>query len=752
MKRPACIVGCSLLLFLWLIFYLKPPEPFSDDSVSGMSVAISGIIDDKYHKNSSDYLIVSKAGTVSGIESEKKYKVIVKLKKQMESLGDHPAIGSRLIVSGKGMIFARARNPGNFDLAEYEMIRGVDFEIYDAEIVSFGKGSKTRFIDEGLCLIRERLSRTINELYGDEDAGIINAMLLGDRTGLSEEIRDRYRMSGMSHILCISALHITLLGMGFLKVVRKAGLGRISAYSMTFIMMIIYGRLTGSGVSTVRALITFALMMIADIAGRTPDLLSSMAVAGSGILIFKPLYAMDAGFILSFTAVCGIGLLNPVFKRLFLSKGTIADSIRTSISVTFFMLPVTLYFFYSVPVWSVLINLVVIPLLGVLLVSSVVSVTAGCLIMTLGRIIGFPARLILLFYRGITRLNELLPFSLITAGRPEIWQIVLYYFIVAVCILWIEKGYDAGRLKKLLATCDKGKRGLWEIRLTVLIGACLAVFILFIRIRPELSLTMIDTGQGDCHLIELKGGKTVMIDCGSSDVKETAKYRVIPYVNCRGHDRIDYAIVTHTDEDHINGFIEMLSKDVGSIEIGTLIMPDITDRDEGYTRLVKMAEDKGVAVRVVGTGDIFKVGNISFKCLNPKRGAVFSDANESSVCVLLSLKDSDFKALYTGDTEGEGEASMIRELSGMDYGKRLGLLKCAHHGSRFSTPEELLCMIRPVYTFISAGVNNQYGHPHEELIERLEDAGSRTYVTNICGAVRMDVEGDRIRVERFIEN
>ena len=752
MKRPACLVGCSLLLFLWLIFYLKPPEPFSDDSVSGKSIVISGILDDKYHKNSSDYLIVSKAGTVSGIESEKKHKVIVKLKENMESLGDHPAIGSRLLVSGKGMIFAMARNPGNFDFSEYEMIRGVDFEIYDAEIISFGRGSKIRLIDEGLCIIRERLSRTVNELYGEEDAGIINAMLLGDRTGLSEEIRDSYRMSGMSHILCISALHITLLGMGLLKVIRKAGAGRMLAYSVTFLVMSLYGRLTGSGVSTIRALITFALMMIADIVGRTPDLLSSMAVAGSGILIFKPLYAMDAGFILSFTAVCGIGLLNPALKRLFLYKGTIADSIRTSFSVTFFMLPVTLYFFYSVPVWSVLINLVVIPLLGVLLVSSVASVAVGSLIVAFGKIIGVPARLILLFYRGMTRLNELLPCSLITAGRPEIWQIAVYYLIVAVSIIWIEKGYDAKRLKKLLVTSDKGNIGLWRIRLTVFISACFAVFILFIRIRPGLSLTMIDTGQGDCHLIELKGGKTVMIDCGSSDVKETAKYRVIPYVNCRGHDRIDYAIVTHTDEDHINGYIEMLSKDAGSLDIGTLIMPDIADRDKAYIELTGMAEDKGVKVRVIGTGDVFKVSNVRFKCLNPKKGAVFSDANESSVCLLLSMEDSDFKALYTGDIEGIGEEAMIRELYETDYGSRIGLLKCPHHGSRFSTPEELLCMIRPVYTFISAGVNNQYGHPHEELMERLEYAGSRTYVTNICGAVRMDIEGERVRVERFIED
>ncbi len=752
MKRPACLVGCSLLLFLWLIFYLKPPKPFSDEAISGKSIVISGILDDKYHKNSSDYLIVSKAGIVSGMESEKKHKVIVKLKENKESLGDHPAIGARLIVSGKGMVFSRARNPGNFDFAEYEMARGIDFEIYDAKIVDQKPGVKLRLIDEGLCLMRERLSRTINEIYGEEDAGVINAMLLGDRTGLSEEIKDSYRKSGIFHLTAISGLHITLLSMGILKVIRKAGVRKIPAYSVTFVMMSMYGRLTGSGVSTIRAIITFALIMIADIVGRTPDLLSSMAVAGSGILIYKPLYAMDTGFILSFTAVCGIGLLEPALKRLFPSAGAIADSIRTSVSVTFFMLPVTLYFFYSVPTWSVLINLVVIPLLGALLISSLASVTAGCLMVTVGRIIGVPARLILLFYRSMTKLNEWLPCPLITAGRPKAWQIAGYYLIVSACILWTDKLYGVRRLKKIPESYDKSRTGLLKIRLTVLIGACLAIFVLFIRIRPELSLTMIDTGQGDCHLIELKDGKTVMIDCGSSDVKETAKYRVIPYVNCRGHDRIDYAIVTHTDDDHINGFIEMLSKNTESLTIGTLIMPDITDKDEGYMKLVKMAGDNGVTVRVAGTGDIFKVGSINFECLNPGKGEKFLDANESSVCLLLSLKDSDFKALYTGDIEGEGETSMIRELSDMDYGKRVSLLKCAHHGSRFSTPKELLYMVRPVYAYISAGVNNQYGHPHEELMERLEEAGSKIYVTNECGAVRMDVEGNRIRVERFIED
>ena len=734
MKRPACVVGCCLLVFLGLFFYLKPPQPVSLADISGKRIVISGIVDDKYQKKENTYLTVKEAGIISGMKSEKKYNVIVKLKEAEESLGEAPRIGSAVVVSGKGMEFPEARNPGNFDQARYQMIRGMDFEIYKAEVLEASGGHGVRYIDEGLCLLRERLADTADRLYEEDDAGTVRAMLLGDRTGLTEELSLGYRRAGMSHILCISSLHITLIGLGLLRLLRKTGMNKAGAYIIAFSMISIYGRFTGSGVSTVRALITFSLMMTADLLGRTTDLMSSMSVAAVVILLMHPLYALDAGFVLSFSAVCGIGMLGPPLKKLIPARGGFFGSLRTSLSVTLFMLPEVMYYFYQVSLFSVLINQAVIPLLGILLVFSLISVILGGLCMPLGVFTGFPVRIILASYRAVTFLNDHLPYSVITTGRPGLWQILLYYLILAVMVFFTDRR-EADRY----------------MRMGILFGTFIAVFILSVRIRPELSLTMIDVGQGDCHFLEAGGDKTMMIDCGSSDVDEVAKYRVVPYVLYRGYDALDYAVLTHSDEDHINGYIGMLEGgDKGGLRIRTLILPDIAARDEKYNELVRLAAESGVKIRKIKAGDRFTVGRVCLECLNPKAGISYPDINASSVCLKVSLQRSSFRALYTGDVQDEGER-ILMEMLGKDSSRgRYTLLKCAHHGSRYSTPEELLKLVKPAYTFISAGVDNAYSHPHRELIERLEDTGTRIYTTKDRGAVRMDIKGNNIRVENYV--
>ena len=119
MKRPACVVGCCLIFFLGLLFYFKMPEPYSDSSIEGRRISLYGTVDDKYSKNSSSYLIIKNAGIISGTDQKEKHKITVKLKESPGSLAGLPAIGSLIEVSGKGMLFSRARNPGNFDFARY---------------------------------------------------------------------------------------------------------------------------------------------------------------------------------------------------------------------------------------------------------------------------------------------------------------------------------------------------------------------------------------------------------------------------------------------------------------------------------------------------------------------------------------------------------------------------------------------------------------------------------------------------------
>ena len=180
------------------------------------------------------------------------------------------------------------------------------------------------------------------------------------------------------------------------------------------------------------------------------------------------------------------------------------------------------------------------------------------------------------------------------------------------------------------------------------------------------------------------------------------------------------------------------------IRIRSLILPDIGEYDENGRKLMETAVRKGVRVLKIHAGECMDVGGVELRCLNPAAGHAYADANETSVC--LDIRYGGFRALYTGDVEGAGEKEMMERLAE----GRCTLLKCAHHGSRNSTPAGFLKMIRPACTFISAGEDNRYGHPHKELMERLQDAGSRVYVTKELGAVRMSTDGKRIKTDHYV--
>jgi competence protein ComEC len=746
MKRPACVIGICLMLTLRMLFLIRPPDTGAYRDLDGRQLSASGTVDDKYEKNENIYLILKDSVIISGAvrtgdESGKTAnRIKVKLKEAYPSLSEAPAIGERVRISGKGMAFSEARNPGNFDQAEYELIYGVDFEIYGASVTEVGE--RRAGIREGMCLLKKRLSDTAEDIYGKERAQIIKAVVLGDKNDLSDEVKSAYRRAGMSHVLCISGLHISFVGMGLFRLLRKVGLRKGLAYALALAFTVSYGALTGMGVSVIRAVLMFGIVILAESVGRTPDLLSSVAAAGVIVMAVRPLYVLDTGFTLSFAAVSGIGVLNEVMEEIVPFRGRIWESLRSSLAVTIFMLPVSLYYFYQIPLMSVPVNMLIIPLVSVLLVSAVLSLITGAMVPGLGVLTAIPAKLVLMLYDKVTEVNDALPHTQITAGRPAVWQIAVCY------VGYIGLSLVIGRIRQRMAEYDAGRRIMHSLACMAILAGL--ILICTLRFHSPLEITMIDVGQGDCHFMIMPDGRNMMIDCGSSDITDVARYRVIPYLLSEGCDFIDYAVVTHTDEDHINGYVQMLSKEDGDeVRIGTLIMPDIKDRGEAYDRLVSLAEGKGVQVRKIHAGNMFETGGMRFDCLNPALGGVYTDANATSVCLDISYRD--FRALYTGDAEGEGEREMEKRLRESGVSGGYTLLKCAHHGSENSTSEDFLTLVRPQITFISAGVDNRYGHPHRELLQRVEQTRSRVYVTKDLGAVRIDTDGKRVRIKSFIK-
>ena len=694
----------------------NPPD-VPDNSV----ITVSGRLSDRQYKNDSFIIILENAAPEKG--DPDKTSVLIYLKDHHGTLEDLPPIGSRVTVKGKFSLFDESTNPGQFDMRRYYLIRGIDYRLFNGRILSYGK--KYDVLREKLFLFRCRLGAVYDKLLNGKDSGILKAMILGDRTALDPDIKELYQAAGIAHALSISGLHISILGYGLYKALRKIKIAPVAASVFCMLFISLYSLMAGAGTATVRAAIMFGTCMVSELVHRTYDLLSALALSLMTILFTDPLYIFDSGFMLSFGAVAGIALISPVLrKNLPFGEKKLMSGFIVSLSINLFTLPVVLFFFYEIPLYSLIINLLVVPCMGILVVSAVLTAFLGLFLTLPAMLPALVCHLILLLYERGCILCQSVPGAVLIAGRPETAVIVIYYTLLfLICIL------------------RKRKRNICFLPLLMLLP-----LMLFIHFPREMNYTMLDIGQGDCNIVSDRKMNTVMIDCGSSSEKEIARYRVLPYLKYMGVRKIDAVILTHTDNDHICGFQEILTiRNKGGVRIKQLILPEIDEPDDKYGKLISSAEDAGIKVSKISAGCGFRVGELDFRCLGPGKGFSASDPNEYSAVV--KMKYGSFSALFTGDIQGEGEKQMIKRLSERD---KVTVLKVSHHGSRNSTPEEFLENIRPDVSLISAGRNNSYAHPHKELLKRLENIHSEIFCTASGGAITVRSDGKATKIKQFI--
>lgn len=306
-KRPLTY-GC-LLLCIWIVIVHMTggqDELSPSDITDGTILELEGEIQSLEETPENQVFYLKNNSMVQGL-------VQVYLRKSETK--QEFQIGNRVRIRGKAALFRHATNPGQFDEAEYQTLRGIAFCVKNAEIL--GKDSHTAIVRESLRRLRECVRASLMRIAEEKDAGVVSAMLLGEKSGLAPELKKMYQKGGISHVLAISGLHISLLGMLLYNLLRKAGLSFGQAGIVGFLCMALYGVLTGAGVATVRAVLMFGVYLGAQYLGRTYDLLSGLAFAVICILIDNPRYLFYAGFQLSALAVLGLGTVYPKLKKCF---------------------------------------------------------------------------------------------------------------------------------------------------------------------------------------------------------------------------------------------------------------------------------------------------------------------------------------------------------------------------------------------------------------------------------------------------
>lgn len=679
--------------------------------------------------------------------------------------GKEPRLGSYVLVSGESACFSESRNPGGFDQEMYYRIQNIGFSMKNAEILE--EGNTYSKYHEGLYQLRRRMERVFEQTMSEKDASIMKAMILGNKAELDQESKQLYQRSGISHILAISGLHISLIGMGLYKLLRRMRMPAVLATVLAVIVMIMYGDMVGSSASAFRAIFMFAVKMGAEVLHRTYDMLTALAMAAVGILLEQPLYIYHAGFLLSFGAIVGLGCMLDVLrtdtKQMLINKriqkrseyiknlcwSKIRESLLGSGSIFLIQFPIMLSIYYEFPVYSFFLNLVIIPAmslvmglgLGCMLAGSVGegigsmlsgNVGLGTICEGITQILAFGCQMLLRIFEILCECSMALPGASWIVGEPSVWRVGAFY--AAVLLLFF--------VHKYCKYASKGKLCLpFSIKMMWIL---VAVVLLTQKMYSGLTITMLDVGQGDCIWIETETGHHYLIDGGSTSEDKLGEYTLVPFLKQTGTAVVDAVFLTHLDKDHTSGVLELLEAESG-IEIRKIVIAKAAIRDEVYEELVGLCRTQGVSLQYAKEGDVLSDGELSLEVLHPSVDYVTDSRNAYSL--VMKLEYDGFHALFTGDVEEDGELLVARQLSD-DW--KCHLYKVAHHGSRNSNSLELLEQIQPQLAIISCEEDNSYGHPHEETLARLESVGSKVMVTKDYGAIIVKV-GEDIEVRSWVK-
>lgn len=751
MRRPLCMAALVYTISVWILLQIMPWKPEAYPEWNKEKVWAEGTIVSKEFKTNEKgeirLLVSMKNAEVSSKKDGGKKLLLKRMllcrlgdgsRETAEGLDEELPIGSRILLRGTFRCFPAASNPGEFDAALYYRTMGYTAQLTGGAVTETGMDAK-RGVLYGMQIRKKALlyrvkryfSRVLETCFTGQSAEIMKAMLLGEKGGLDPELKDLYQGAGIVHILAISGLHILMIGMGVFRMAGRARLPIPAAALLSMAVIWLYGEMTGTGPSSARAIVMFLLRMLAKLFRRTYDLLTAVSIAGVLLLIEEPLFLQQSGFLFSFGAVLGIALLVPSYES-HLMKG---------LSVSLAALPVHLSSFGMFPIGSIALNLLVIPFMSTVMAGGLMTLMLGGICPPAGRVTGALSTAILILYEVLCKISGQIPGLQVILGASSLLQAAGYYAILIVIV-------SSGQIRKM-----PGKRRREGIRMALTI---LALFILLFRWQSGLETHAVDVGQGDGILIRADG-TDLWIDGGSTDRQDVAKYQLLPLLRHYGVRRLECCILTHEDEDHMNGLTELLQSagENGVPEIGALCLPSVLAEAKtgNYRKLEEIASKQGIPVRYLKKGDILENGKLRLLCLHPEENSSYAEPNARSTTLYLTYEA--FSCLLNGDLEGEGEEQMLRyageALPGtQDHPVNVTLLHIAHHGSKGATSEAFLRKFHPQYAYVSCGKDNSYGHPHAETLQRLKEAGvQQIYDTRYDGEIVFRTNGKNLRARTY---
>lgn len=667
--------------------------------------------------------------------------------------------GQRILFPARLRPFRNFKNPGHYDYERTMKLAGFACaaSVSDGRrIVSMGKGSLGFPLDQ-LEGARRPVRDLLMRRLAPEQAALFRALILGEKRGIGEELRERFNRAGLGHVLAVSGLHVALVAwftfslcMRALSLSYRLALAadiRRTAAALTCLPVMAYGCLTGLEVSCQRAMIMVMVFLFSIILGKEKETWSTLSLAALLVLAVEPAALFSISFHLSFSAVVGILWLGPSLQKVLTSPARregktvgyasrfyvyFADITAVTIAATIFLLPITCYYFQRFSLTVIPANLTVLPVLGLLLLPMGL-LAALCLALStaLGEVLIEGAAWVLermmdyVAFWGSWSWSEVWVMS---PNAPEVMLLYVLMFFLFYCFrfAWARRGI---------------------IVVLLFLAGDMAYWVQRNFHNPHLKVSFLDVGQGSAALVQFPGKERMLIDGGgfSRGRLDVGKAIIAPYLLRSKITRIDYLVLTHPQIDHMGGlgFIASHFKPREFWHNGEKAETTV------YRQLMETL--RRANVQVLSPADWEgerKIGEATVTLLHPKGDDEERGLNPNDKSLVLKLNHQGRTLLFPGDLEGAGEDKVVLR-AGPNL--RSEVLVVPHHGSRTSCTSTFLEHVRPSVCVISVGEGNFFGFPSNEVLKRLEGLGCAVFRTDRDGAVETALTPEGCVVRTFVK-
>ncbi len=645
----------------------------------------------------------------------------------------------------------------DFDYREYLARQGVGAVSRFPTLALVDEGRGNRLL-EGVYAVRSHLSASLQRSLPEPASALASSLLLGQRRGLPDEVRQDFIETGTSHLLAISGLHVAIALGAALALGRLAFGGARWPLLLALLAIWAYALVSGMSPSVTRAAIMGSVFLFGRALGREGASLPALAAAAAVMTALNPRVLTSISFQLSFTAVAGLLLLaSPLEARLSRAAARItgddgppvslgraaSGATAAGIAATLGTLPLVALAFERVSYVGIPATLLALPALPLALAASGVAAVAGLLWTPLGVAAGWvawvPLSYVLAVVGGVARL----PGGLLELGGVTPAMVWGYYALLAGLAYGLRRWED-GDDAPSPSTAARATSGRGRLRLAAvaLLLACAVVWTAAAT-TPDgrLTVAFLDVGQGDAIFIQTPSGVQMLVDGGPDpEAMQRELGRVMPF-----WDRtLDLVVLTHPDADHLNGLVSVLERyDVARVaETG---VASTSGQYASWRRLV--AGEPDVEALEAFAGQDWRTGDgVVMSVLNPPPGLPSWTPdlrNNSGVTLRIAYGEVSF--LLPADIHAYAEATLLAS----DAPLRATVLKAAHHGSATSSSQAFLDAVDPEAVVVSAGIDNKFGHPADEVMERLNALAGEdnVYVTAEDGAVTFTTDGERLWVD-----